>query len=88
MVTEGVMEMLGLFERDDVDPADRAAFIIEHFDRGVVDKAGLGKLSIKRLLRTIDAVHIVFLKIADDLYNTRRSASQCPSEPAREAPAR
>jgi hypothetical protein len=36
MVTEGMMEMLDLFERGDVDPAARAKFIIEHFDRDIV----------------------------------------------------
>jgi hypothetical protein len=46
MVTEGMMKMLDLFERDDVDPAAKAAFIVEHFDQDIVDKGGMGKLSI------------------------------------------
>jgi hypothetical protein len=65
-VTTGIMEMLDLFERDGVDPADRAAHIIEHFDRDMAGK--IGKITIKRLLRTIEAVHIVSRKIADDRY--------------------
>jgi hypothetical protein len=73
-VTETFIEMLDLFECGDVDPAARAAFIIEHLDRDI--KAGVGKLSIKRLSRAIDVVHIVFREIANDLYSARRSASR------------
>jgi hypothetical protein len=78
MVTEGFMSMLDLFEQGDVDPAARAAFIVDR-----VDKASLNKLKLKRLLRTIEAVHIVFRVIADDLYETRRAARQGHPEPAR-----
>jgi hypothetical protein len=88
MVTETFMKMLDLFERGDVDPAARAAFIIEHFDRDIVDKAGLGKLTVKRISRTFDAMRIVFHEIATDLYNTRRGAPQGGPEPAREPPVR
>jgi hypothetical protein len=71
MVTAGIMEMLDLFERDDVDPAERAAFIIEHFDRDMA-----GKLSLKRLQRSFDALRIVFQKIAADVYETGHAERQ------------
>jgi Protein of unknown function (DUF3102) len=79
MVTDGFMAMLDLFERDDIDPAARAAFVIEHFDRDIAGP----KLSIKRLSRTIDAVHAVFRSIATDLYETRRAVREGRPEPAR-----
>jgi hypothetical protein len=78
LVTETFMAMLDLFERDNVDPAVRAAFIVEHFD---LTKAG-PKLSIKRLSRTIDSLHAVFRSIATDLDAAHRSAPEGPPEPA------
>jgi hypothetical protein len=71
MVTEAFTGLLDLFERDDVDPAARAAFIIEH-----LDKAALGKLPLKRLQRGFDALRIVFRKIADDVYETGHAERQ------------
>jgi hypothetical protein len=62
-VTEALMDMLDLFERDDIDPAVRAAFLIEHFDLEIAGP----KLSIRRLSRAIDALHAVFRSIAIDL---------------------
>ena len=46
--------MLDLFECDGVDPAARAAFIIEHFDRDMADK--VGRFSIARMNRALKAM--------------------------------
>jgi hypothetical protein len=53
-VTTGIMEMFNLFERDGVDPTDRAAFIVEHFDRDMADK--IGRFSIARMNRALKAM--------------------------------
>jgi len=54
MVTETFMKMLDLFEREDVDPAARAAFIVAHFDRDMAGK--IGRFSIARMNRAIKAM--------------------------------
>jgi hypothetical protein len=53
-VTTGLMEMLDLFERDGVDPTDRAKFIIDHFDRDMAGK--IGQFSIARFNRALKAM--------------------------------
>jgi Protein of unknown function (DUF3102) len=80
-VTEGFMAVLDFFERDDVDPAARAAFVIKHFD---LEIAG-SKLTIRRLSRAIDAVHAVVRSIATDLDTAHRSAPEGRPEPAPKA---
>jgi len=79
MTTEGFMKMLDLFQCDGIDPATMAAFIVEH-----LDMAALGKLKIKRLLRSFEALKIVYHDVATDLYETSRAARQGHPEPARE----
>jgi Protein of unknown function (DUF3102) len=65
-VTEGLIKMLDLFERGNVDPAARAAFVVEHFDQGILDKAGPGKFSTARIGRAMAAMVIVFKEITGD----------------------
>jgi hypothetical protein len=52
-VSEGLMRTLDLFERANVDPSDRAAEIIEQFNRAIAEATGTGKFSIARIHRVI-----------------------------------
>jgi hypothetical protein len=56
-----------LFERDNIDPSDRAAAIIEHFDQSLAETTGTGKFSVARVSRAIDAMALVFTAITAEL---------------------
>jgi hypothetical protein len=66
IVTESVMKMLDLFERGDIDPTARAAFVVERFDHGIVDNLS-DRFSVRRVRRAIEAMIIVFREITTDL---------------------
>lgn len=66
-VSEGLMRTLDLFERANVDPADRAAEIVEQFNRAIAEASGSGKFSIARIHRVIDAMGLVFTAITAEL---------------------
>jgi N6-adenosine-specific RNA methylase IME4/ParB-like chromosome segregation protein Spo0J len=51
-VTTGLMKMLDLLERDDVDPTDQAAFIVANFDRDIAGEM----ISIARMNRALKAL--------------------------------
>jgi hypothetical protein len=66
-VTEGVMKTLDLFERDIIDPAEKAVAIIEQFDLGIAESNGPGKFSVARVRRAIEAMALVFAAITAEL---------------------
>jgi len=61
------MRALDLFERDNIDPPDWAAAIIERFDLAVAEASGTGKFSVARVRRAIEAMTIVFAAITAEL---------------------
>ena len=66
MFSEGVMRVLDLFERDGIDPRDRAATIVEQFNPSIAEANG-GKVSAARVRRAGEAIRIVFAEITADL---------------------
>jgi hypothetical protein len=64
-VSEGVMKALDLFERDNVDPSERATAIVERFDLSIAETTG--KFSVARVRRAIEAMTIVFGAITEEL---------------------
>jgi hypothetical protein len=73
MVSEGIMSALDLFECDGIDPADRAAGIIERFNLAIAEASGPGKFSVMRVRRAIEAMTTVFAAITAEQHEEEQS---------------